>query len=269
MVTTGTVSAKVKELRGPDLWGVEIVWSASCTGATPGTAWYDGNLHMIDADSGERIHVGGVVNTSGAASVSETREWFVSAGPRARRLIPELTVGCFENFPLHGGPDALVTGGLVIIPASFSRGGGGGGGGGNRDGGGRADPTDRLGPNGCIVAVIGTNGADELTGGDGGDVMVGFAGRDRLRGLAGHDCLIGGSGRDRLNGGDGSDRLTGGSGPDRLVDRKGVNAFDAGPGNDFIDARNGQREVVRCGPGHDLARVDRRDRIRGCERLLR
>jgi Ca2+-binding RTX toxin-like protein len=126
-----------------------------------------------------------------------------------------------------------------------------------------------LSANGCRLAVLGTNRADRLEGSDSGDVMIGFAAADRLRGLLGHDCLVGGSGGDRLDGGEGDDRLTGGTGRDRLVDDRGVNAFDAGPGGDFVDARNGRREPVRCGPGFDLARVDRRDRLRGCERRLR
>jgi hypothetical protein len=35
-----------------------------------------------------------------------------------------------------------------------------------------------------------------------------------------------------------------------------------------VDARL-KRELVRCGPGSDSARVDRRDRVRGCERVSR
>jgi hypothetical protein len=268
--TTGSVSAQVKELRGTDYWSVDIPWTAACTGAKPGTAWYGGALHMIDVDTGERHYVGGVVNTSGAASVSETREWAVSAIDRPQTLVPELTVGCYENFPLHGGPDIVATGAAILIPARLSgRRGGGGGGTGGGDGGGRNDPTRALGADGCRAAVIGTNGPDRLDGGQAGDVMVGFAAGDRLRGRAGHDCLIGGSGRDRLEGEEGDDRLTGGPGGDRLTDDKGTNAFDAGPGGDLVDARNGARETVRCGPGHDLVRADRRDRLRGCERRLR
>jgi hypothetical protein len=61
--------------------------------------------------------------------------------------------------------------------------------------------------------------------------------------------------------------LTGGRGDDRLSGGSGVNAYDAGPGADCIDAPNGRPELVRCGSGRDRARVDRRDRVRGCERL--
>jgi Ca2+-binding RTX toxin-like protein len=268
--TSGTVSARVTERENTDFWVVEITWTATCTGAKPGTAWYGGELQFIDADTGERIVVGGVVDTSGQRSVVGKRETFASSLKRPRTLIPELTVHCYENFPLHGGPEIVVTGAPVIIPPSFGgdRGHGDGNGGGGRGGGG-GDPTAPLSAEGCRLAVLGTNGADRLEGSDSGDVMIGFAAGDRLRGLPGHDCLVGGSGADKMDGGDGNDRLTGGSGRDRLVDRKGVNAFDAGSGADFVDARNGRREPVRCGPGFDLVRVDRRDRLRGCERRLR
>ncbi len=39
-----------------------------------------------------------------------------------------------------------------------------------------------------------------------------------------------------------------------------------GSGSDRIRARGGGRDKVRCGAGlHDVAIVDRRDRVRGCE----
>jgi RTX calcium-binding nonapeptide repeat (4 copies) len=269
VTTSASVSAQVTERRSAGLWTVEIRWSATCRGAAPGTAWYDGDLYMIDVETGERMYVGAVVDTSGRASVSGRREWFASSRERPWVLKPELTIGCYENFPLHGGPDVTVTGNPVTIPPRFSGGSGGGGSGnGAGGGGGNQDPTEPLRPNGCLAAVLGTNRADRLEGGDDGDVMIGFAAGDRIRGLHGHDCLVGGTGGDRMDGGEGSDRLTGGGGGDRLVDRDGVNAFDAGPGNDFVDARNGARESVRCGSGVDRARVDSDDRLRGCEQVL-
>jgi Ca2+-binding RTX toxin-like protein len=263
--TQGSVSAQVTKLKSRDFWVVEITWSASCEEVPEGKAWYDGHLYMIDADTGERIYVGGVVNTSGHKNVTEMREWWVSSLPRPRTLIPELTIGCFQNFPLHGGPDVTVTGNAIVIPPTFDGEGSGGGGPGGR-GGGRGDyPTDPLGANGCLIAVLGTNRADRLDGTGAGDVIVAFGAGDRLRGRPGHDCLIGGTGGDQLDGEKGNDRLTGGVGGDVLVDGFGTNAFDAGPGSDRVDARNGSRETVRCGPGFDRVRADRRDRLRGCE----
>jgi Ca2+-binding RTX toxin-like protein len=265
ITTSATVSALLTERRGEDLWTVEIRWTAGCQGASPGTAWYEGDLYMIDVDTGERHYVGGVVDTSGQRSVSGTREWAVAARERRQTLFPELTIYCYENFPLHGGREVTVTGTSVFIPPSFGGRGGGGGGGDYGSG----DPTEPVGSGGCGEALVGTEEPDELAGGGAGDVIFGLGGRDRVRGGGGHDCLIGGKGHDLLRGEQGSDRLTGGRGKDVLAGGPGVNAYDAGPGADAVNARNGKRELVRCGPGRDRARVDGRDRVRGCERVIR
>jgi Ca2+-binding RTX toxin-like protein len=266
ITTSANVSARLKERRSADFWTVQITWSAACTGAAPGTAWYDGELYLVDADSGERIHAGGVVDTSGRASVSGAREWFVASIERPRLLFPELTIHCYENFPLHGGREVVATGTSVFIPPRFAGSGGPGGAGGDY---GPGDPTRPAGSGGCATAFVGTDGPDTLAGSEGGDVVFGLGAGDGIRGRGGHDCLIGGSGNDVLRGEAGSDRLTGGRGADTLVGGPGVNVYDAGPGNDSVDARNGRRELVRCGTGRDLARVDRNDRVSGCERVIR
>ena len=88
-----------------------------------------------------------------------------------------------------------------------------------------------------------------------------------MNGRPGTDCLLGGAGADTLRGEDGNDRLTGGSGADTLTGGPGVNAYRAGSGNDVVDSVNGRAELVDCGPGQDRARVDKRDRVSGCERV--
>lgn len=142
--------------------------------------------------------------------------------------------------------------------------------------------------------LLGTSGDDSFRGGDGVDRYAGLAGDDRILGSGGSDCLLGNAGEDFLRGGRGSDRLRGGAaddrlnggrGPDRLkgsggADRLagargadrirgdgGRDRIKAGKGRDRINARGGGRDVVRCGRGRDTARVDRRDRVRGCERV--
>jgi len=123
----------------------------------------------------------------------------------------------------------------------------------------------------------GTRSGDRLLGEAGDDLLESFGGRDCLFGMAGRDVLRGGSGSDRLWGGTGADRLVGGSGADelwggagadRLTGGSGRDRFHGGGGRDVIDARDGARESVDCGPGRDTARVDRRDRVRGCERVV-
>lgn len=95
------------------------------------------------------------------------------------------------------------------------------------------------------------NACAPVKGGAPGRVLVGTRGSDRL---------VGGSGRDRIRGRGGSDRIRAGSGgPDCLM---------GSLGSDRLRAVNRKRDVVRCGPGRDRAVVDRKDRVRGCERVV-
>jgi len=108
-------------------------------------------------------------------------------------------------------------------------------------------------------SVEGEGGDDDLFGGDGDDLLFGRTGNDLLRGEAGDDYLEGGRGEDGLSGGTGNDSLFGGFGRDRL---KG------GDGDDRLFSYDGERDLVDCGPGYDVAEVDRRDTVRGCEKLI-
>ena len=42
-----------------------------------------------------------------------------------------------------------------------------------------------------------------------------------------------------------------------------------GSGSDTILARDGARDTIACGAGRDSARVDRKDRVTGCEKVRR
>ena len=138
--------------------------------------------------------------------------------------------------------------------------------------------TDRLDGDGGDDRLIGGGDADNLSGRSGADSLTGRSGTDSVSGGAGHDRVVGGAGDDRLSGGGGDDsiagaggddRLSAGGGDDRLTGGPGVNRYSAGAGDDVVDARNGRRERVSCGSGRDRARVDRRDRVSGCERVSR
>jgi Domain of unknown function DUF11/RTX calcium-binding nonapeptide repeat (4 copies) len=148
----------------------------------------------------------------------------------------------------------------------------------------------------CVNASFGGRDDDVLVGSTFGDRLFGRQGRDLLRGGAGNDCLYGGDGNDvldgdggddTLSGGDGRDRLFGGSGNDRvlggakadelhgdtgadqLFPGSGRDRVWGGPGNDTISARDGSRDVIDCGAGLDRVTADRRDHLRGCERVTR
>jgi Ca2+-binding RTX toxin-like protein len=97
------------------------------------------------------------------------------------------------------------------------------------------------------------NGADRLFGGPGkdGSAFVSQPGGG-IHGGRGPDRLIGGPGDDWLAGDLGDDFLKGDAGRDILV---------GGLGNDRLHSRDGQVDVVACGPGKRSRQPIRRDRI--------
>ena len=103
----------------------------------------------------------------------------------------------------------------------------------------------------CGTAARATRRAYVATAGDGNDSISGGAGNDRLYGSGGADTLNGGRGKDKLVGGKGKDTLIGGA------------------GTDTINAKDRTRDRIDCGRDRDTALVDRRDRVRGCERVRR
>jgi hypothetical protein len=128
----------------------------------------------------------------------------------------------------------------------------------------------------CANRIVGTPGPDNLRGTADGDRLSGLAGDDILRGEGGADCLIGGPGDDRVEGGGGRDEVSTGTGNDRIDEvgyeyragwtpDPGRNSVEAGGGRDAVDVANGERDVVRCGPGRDSVRADRDDTLKACE----
>jgi hypothetical protein len=121
---------------------------------------------------------------------------------------------------------------------------------------------------GAGKTLIGGPAHDVIAGGVGNDLLRGRGGNDRVTGLGGQDCLRGGSGNDRVDGGPGRDRVRGGLGNDIVVGGAGQDLIKAGSGDDKLMALDGERDWVRCGRGNDLARVDAKDEVWGCERTL-
>jgi Ca2+-binding RTX toxin-like protein len=107
---------------------------------------------------------------------------------------------------------------------------------------------DRTGPSppGPFNLDIGSSEELQLNAG-GGD--------DRIKGAKGLKRLISST----LNGDDGNDRITGTNAKDVLTGGKGF---------DLIRAADRSADQVECGGGIDLALVDRRDTVRGCELVL-
>ncbi len=80
-------------------------------------------------------------------------------------------------------------------------------------------------------------------------------GDDRIKGFAGLAALI----KSTLNGDDGNDLVRGTDGEDALSGGKGI---------DVINARDKAEDTVDCGRSLDVAFVDKRDFLRGCEVAL-
>jgi hypothetical protein len=106
----------------------------------------------------------------------------------------------------------------------------------------------------ALVMVAGAAGSVPLTHAKDVQSHVGSARRPAavsLHGTARADVLRGGAGNDWLAGGAGQD------------------TFRAGAGNDAIDAVDGARDVVVCGPGYDQVTADRADVVaRDCESVI-
>jgi Ca2+-binding RTX toxin-like protein len=255
------VSARLGERVSDRSWSVVVDWSITCRGPQPGQGNYTGDLYLDDLDSGEALYMGGTAGASGSDSQPVAQR----AAPR--RMRPRIKASCFDGGPGNHGSDTLeVTGNEVLVPGRDDDSGQG-----TRDfpGSRFGGATDPLTDVACAGTKEGSDRSETLVGTPGSEVLYGLGGDDRIRGIGGDDCLVGGDGGDRLLGGSGNDRLTGGPGADTLVGGDGVNRYDGGPGADTVRARNGRRELVSCGSGRDVARVDRRDRVRGCERVRR
>jgi hypothetical protein len=137
--------------------------------------------------------------------------------------------------------------------------------------------------------IVGTAQSDRLEGTALVDVLLGLEGDDFLAAFdaAYHsDDLYGGPGDDaltghylgnRLEGGPGNDRIAARWGPDLLRGGPGRDVLDAEGGRDYVDAADGERDVVLCGTNPnpwppaelDTAFVDSFDRASECELLYR
>jgi Ca2+-binding RTX toxin-like protein len=102
---------------------------------------------------------------------------------------------------------------------------------------------------GASLSIAGKGGADSIAGDGGSGFTRGFRGDFEAAAGAGADLLVGTTGGDALKAGGGADTL------------RGLG------GGDSIYARDSTVDRIACGPGSDLATVDREDRARGCERV--
>ena len=113
------------------------------------------------------------------------------------------------------------------------------------------------------ATLVGTAGPDEIAGTSKAETIYGLDGVDYLSGRGAGDELYSGRGRDLLFGRFGPDYIVGGRGQERLYGGPGMLG---GPGNDRIEAADGQHDLIDCGPGEfDRVSVDELDVIGRCE----
>jgi Ca2+-binding RTX toxin-like protein len=102
--------------------------------------------------------------------------------------------------------------------------------------------------------LLGHGGDDKLVGNTFRETIDGGAGDDVLEGGFNDDVITGGPGRDRINGDDTSPQCG-------LISGQCVVPF----GSDTVNARDGEADVIDCGPGEDRAVVDAVDTVQNCE----
>jgi Ca2+-binding RTX toxin-like protein len=102
---------------------------------------------------------------------------------------------------------------------------------------------------GFTPPIVGTNGNDTLTAGNGAK---------KVNAGGGNDVIKGGNGNQRLSGGAGNDTITAGT---------GHNVIYGGPGDDTINANQGTSDFVDGGPGVDTCHVDKIDIVKNCEHV--
>jgi Ca2+-binding RTX toxin-like protein len=136
-------------------------------------------------------------------------------------------------------------------------------------------------------SLRGSNSNNEIHAHGGGDLVRGVGGRDGIYGEDGNDDLYGGPSKDTLYGGPGQDYVDGGKGKDyekghdyvrhseaalrsNARDKPGnevrtADVLKGGPGDDTIDAIDGNKDHLRCGSGNDTVYVDEQDTLKRCE----
>jgi RTX calcium-binding nonapeptide repeat (4 copies) len=133
-------------------------------------------------------------------------------------------------------------------------------------------------------SLRGSNSNNEIHGQGSGDLVRGLGGTDWIYGGGGNDDLYGGPSRDGLYGGPGNDSFDGGKGDDYFrahdyvrhseatpksnVQDRTVDVIKGGPGQDTIDAIDGDVDRLSCGSGNDTVYVDEEDTLDACNDVV-
>ncbi len=99
--------------------------------------------------------------------------------------------------------------------------------------------------------VLGSEGADNIDGGNGSDFLFGGGGDDTITGGDGNDTVQAGTGVDTVNGGMGDDYITAGLGNDTIEGGDGSDYLYGQGGDDIINAGAGAMDVSLGDDGND------------------
>jgi Tol biopolymer transport system component len=218
-----------------------------------------GTTQLISSTSGSATTNANATSTNVWMSAQATRITWTSA---ATDLI-----GSFGD--LNGGAADFYARGTGIAPPATGGTGPGTGGGDTSGGGGSGSDGSGggSGPGGGSPGGAGGQASGGSPGGAGGQASGGAPVAPGGGVVAKGITRRGSAKRDRLIGTAFADKLYGLGGNDKIVGRGGPDLLSGGPGSDTIDAADGVRDTVDCGPGHDRARVDKKDKLIGCEKV--
>jgi hypothetical protein len=119
------------------------------------------------------------------------------------------------------------------------------------------------------IRLMGDGATDLMRGGDAPEQLAGGPGADRIYAYGGADRIEVGPGADKAHGYGGADRIVNHSGVGASLEDLDADRVYGEGGPDRIDVATGRplTDLVFCGRGRDVARVDRSDQTRGCERV--
>ena len=265
-VSGGSFPMGVIKRRGLEITASEFLEQPTpCSGGTPTVLNTDTISVLLASEGSADLRLDGGPFAPGATpepeGASELEIQFSGAEGLAE------VIGTSRGDELHWGPGGDHAG-LNLNPRSA----------------GDSDVDVTIGGEDSFIIASGAGGSDRILGGPGmpvndGVFTKGGRGNDILKaplntggildGESGNDSITGGRDSDLISGGRGNDRIAGGDGPDNVKGDAGRDRLSGGAGRDSINSRDSSRDTVSCGPGRDRVEADRRDRVRGCERVSR